>query len=107
VIAASCVGFAIDCETILKGGLAVLMGFILFVGSPLLLLSAVFGRRMGYLVLAVSFFGWMMILSTAWLTGFVISQGIPTPTNLGPRGAALDFSVIGRRRSLGRVPGRY
>jgi hypothetical protein len=87
VIATSCVGFVIDCETILKGGLAVLMGFVIFVGSPLLLLSAVFGRRMGYLVLAVSFFGWMIVMSTIWLTGFVISQGVPTPTNLGPRGA--------------------
>ena len=83
----TCIGFTIHCETLLKGGFATIMAFILFVGSPLLLLSAVFGRRMGYLVLAVSFFAWMIILSTTWLTGFVISQGLDTPVNLGPRGA--------------------
>jgi hypothetical protein len=84
--AGSCIGFQIECETLLKGGLAVIMGFVLFVGSPLLLLSAVFGRRMGYLVLAVSFFSWLMILSAIWTFGFW-SQGPSTPVNLGPRGA--------------------
>jgi hypothetical protein len=83
--AGSCVGFEIDCETIIKGGLAVLTAFVLFAGSVLLILSAVFGRWMGYLVLAVSFFGWMMILSSVWTFGFY-SQGPETPVNLGPRG---------------------
>lgn len=87
MIAQSCVGFEIPCETLLKGGLTTIMAFVLFVGSVLLMLSFVFGRRMGYLVLAVSFFGWMIILSVTWLTGFVISQGLDTPVNLGPRGA--------------------
>jgi hypothetical protein len=86
MLAQTCIGFDIPCETMLKGGGVVIMGFILFVGSVLLVLSAVFGRRMGYLVLAVGFFGWMIILSTTWLTGFLISQGPTTPTNLGPRG---------------------
>jgi hypothetical protein len=86
MLAQSCIGFEIPCETLLKGGLATVMGFILFVGSPLLLLAAVFGRWMGYLVLAVSFFGWMLILSVVWLTGFFVSQGFDTPVNLGPRG---------------------
>jgi hypothetical protein len=86
VIAQSCVGFEIPCETLLKGGLATIMGFVLFVGSVLLMLSFVFGRRMGYLVLAVSFFGWMILLSAIWTFGFY-SQGIETPVNLGPRGA--------------------
>ena len=82
----SCVGFAIHCETLLKGGLATVVAFVLFVGSPLLILSSVFGRRMGYLVLAVSFFSWMMILAAIWTFGFY-SQGPSTPVNLGPRGA--------------------
>jgi hypothetical protein len=86
-------GFEIPCETLLKGGGAVLMGFVLFVGSVLLVLSAVFGRRMGYLVLAVAFFGWMIILSTIWLTGFFISQGLDTPVNLGPRGTEPTWVV--------------
>jgi hypothetical protein len=86
VIAQSCIGFEIPCETLLKGGLTTIMAFILFVGSVLLMLSFVFGRRMGYLVLAVSFFGWMILLSAIWTFGFY-SQGIETPVNLGPRGA--------------------
>ena len=90
----SCIGFAIHCETLLKGGLTTVMGFILFVGSPLLLLAAVFGRRMGYLVLAVSFFGWMLILSAIWTFGFY-SQGPDTPVDLGPRGAEPTWVVEG------------
>ena len=86
MLADSCLGFQIACETMLKGGLAVIMAFVLFVGSVLIVLSAVFGRRMGYLVLAVSFFGWMIILSSLWTFGF-FSQGLDTPVNLGPRGA--------------------
>jgi hypothetical protein len=81
----SCIGFDIDCETMLKGGFAVITAFVLFIGSVLLLLSAVFGRRIGYLVLAVSFFGWMILLSSLWTFGFY-SQGLETPVNLGPRG---------------------
>lgn len=87
MIAQSCLGFSIECGTIVKGSLAVITAFVLFLGSVLLLLSAVFGRRMGYLVLAVSFFSWMIILSTIWLTGLFISQGPTTVKNLGPRGA--------------------
>ena len=86
MLAQSCLGFEIGCETLLKGGLAVGMAFVLFVGSVLIVLAAVFGRRMGYLVLAVSFFGWMILLSSLWTFGFY-SQGLDTPVNLGPRGA--------------------
>lgn len=100
MLADSCLGFQIGCETILKGSLAVAMGFVLFVGSVLVMLSAVFGRRMGYLVLAVSFFGWVMILSTIWLTGFFISQGPDTPVNLGPRGTEPAWVV----ESIGTNP---
>jgi hypothetical protein len=77
---------------LLKGGGVVIMGFVLFVGSVLLVLSAVFGRRMGYLVLAVSFFGWMIILSAVWTFGFY-SQGFDTPVNLGPRGTEPSWVV--------------
>ncbi|HEX5901798.1 MAG TPA: hypothetical protein VF028_01580 [Actinomycetota bacterium] len=85
MLAQSCLAFEISCETILKGGLTVVIAFVLFVGSVLLVLAAVFGRRMGYLVLAVGFFGWMIILSALWTFGFY-SQGPETPVNLGPRG---------------------
>ncbi|HEY7755593.1 MAG TPA: hypothetical protein VID69_05130 [Actinomycetota bacterium] len=92
MLAQTCVGFEISCETLLKGGLTTIMGFVLFVGSVLLLLAAVFGRRMGYLVLAVGFFGWMMLLSALWTFGFY-SQGPDTPVNLGPRGAEPTWVV--------------
>ncbi len=100
MIGASCVGFAIDCGTIVKGSLTVIMAFVLFLGSVLLLLSAVFGRKMGYLVLAVSFFSWMIILSTIWLTGFFISQGPTTVKNLGPRGTEPGWVI----ESAGSAP---
>jgi len=86
MLAQGCLGFEIGCETMLKGGLTVVMAFVLFVGSVLIVLAAVFGRRMGYLVLAVSFFGWMILLSSLWTFGFY-AQGLDTPVNLGPRGA--------------------
>jgi hypothetical protein len=82
MVGVSCFGFEIGCETLIKGGLAVIMAFVLFVGSVLIVLAAMFGRRMGYLVLAVAFFGWMIILSSLWTFGF-FSQGLDTPVNLG------------------------
>jgi hypothetical protein len=83
---ATCLAFHVPCQTLLEGGLGVVMGFVLFIGSVLLMLSAVFGRRMAYLVLAVCFFGWLIILSSLWTFGFW-SQGPATPVDLGPRGA--------------------
>lgn len=94
MLAQTCIGFEISCETLLKGGLATVMGFVLFIGSVLLMLSFVFGRWMGYLVLAVSFFGWMIILSAVWTFGFY-SQGADTPVNLGPRGMEPTWVVEG------------
>jgi len=81
----SCLTFAVDCQVLWKGAGVTIAGFILFVGSVYVLLAAVFGRWMGYLVVAVAFFGWMTIMSSLWLFGFW-SQGPSTPTNLGPRG---------------------
>ena len=76
-----CLFFDIDCGTLTKGVLAVITAFVLFVGSIYVLLSAVFGRRLGYLVLSVSFFAWMILFSGLWTFG---APG--TPRNLGPRG---------------------
>ena len=81
----SCLTFTVDCGVMFKGVGVVLAGFILFVGSVYMLLTAVFGRYMAYLVVAVAFFGWMTIQSGIWLFGFW-SQGPETKTNLGPRG---------------------
>jgi hypothetical protein len=72
-----------------KGLAVTLCAFILFVGSIYVLLAAVFGLRMGYLVLAVSFFAWMIIMSALWTFG---APG--TLRNLGPRGYEPHWQVF-------------
>ncbi|MEX0833717.1 MAG: hypothetical protein WD276_07610 [Actinomycetota bacterium] len=76
-----------------KGAATIAMAFVLFVGSVYVILAAVFGRRMGYLVLATCFFSWMLLLSALWAFGFW-SQGPETPTNLGPRGTEPHWQPI-------------
>ena len=83
--AASCLGFAIECDTLWKGLGVTIAGVILFIGSVYILLAAVFGRWMGYVVLMIGLSGWMILQSALWLFGFW-SQGPDTKTNLGPRG---------------------
>jgi hypothetical protein len=100
----SCLFWAIECGTLLKGGGVAVMAFILFVGSVYLLLSAVFGRVMGYLVMMVAFAGWMLMFSALWLFGFW-SQGTETPTNLGPRGAEPAWVVL--QGGLGAAAEQY
>jgi hypothetical protein len=90
--APSCLSFAVDCGTLAKGAGVMIAAFVLFVGSVWVLLAAVFGRYLGYLVLAVAFFGWMIIQSALWLFGFW-AQGPDTPTNLGPRGSEAAWVV--------------
>ncbi|HSL12445.1 MAG TPA: hypothetical protein VLA82_14135 [Actinomycetota bacterium] len=91
--AASCLGFAIDCDTLWKGLGVTIAGIILFIGSVYILLAAIFGRWMGYLVLMIGLSGWMILQSALWLFGFW-SQGVETPTNLGPRGAEPAWLVL-------------
>jgi hypothetical protein len=91
--AASCLGFAIDCDTLWKGLGVTIAGIILFIGSVYVLLAAIFGRWMGYLVLMIGLSGWMILQSALWLFGFW-SQGLDTPTNLGPRGAEPAWLVL-------------
>lgn len=64
--------------------------FVLFGGSVWLLLAAVFGVRMGYLVTATSIFGFMIILSAIWTFG---APG--TPAYLGPKGELPHWVAIG------------
>jgi len=82
----SCLGFAIECDTLWKGAGVTIVGFGLFIFSVYVMLTAIFGRWLGFLVLMVSFSGWMVLQSALWLFGFW-SQGLETPTNLGPRGS--------------------
>jgi hypothetical protein len=100
----TCLGFGVDCGTLAKGAGVVLMAFILFVGSVYLILTAVLGRWMGYLVVMVAFSGWMILLSALWAFGF-FSQGPDTPVNLGPRGA--EPSWIPLLASTGETSDQY
>ena len=68
-------------RTNIEGTLVVVIAMILFAGSTYLLLSAVFGLRMAYLVAATGFFGFMLILAALWAFG---APG--TPAFLGPKG---------------------
>lgn len=90
---ATCLGFGVDCDVLWKGIGVFVAGSILFIGSVYVVLAAVFGRWMGYLVLMVSFTGWMILLSSLWLFGYW-AQGSETPTNLGPRGSEPAWTVI-------------
>ena len=91
--APSCLGFAIECDTLWKGALTAVMGGVIFIGCIWVLLAAVFGRRMGYLVLMTVLSGWLILLSASWLFGFW-AQGVETPTNLGPRGSDPAWVVV-------------
>ncbi len=75
--------------TFVKGILVIVCAMILFVGSVYLLTAAVFGLRMGYLVIAVSFFAWMIIFSSLWAFG---APG--TLKNVGPRGTEAHWQVF-------------
>lgn len=59
--------------------LAVPLGILIFLGLPYLLLRSNLGTRRGYLVMATSTFGFMIILSLFWAFG---APG--TPANTGP-----------------------
>jgi len=72
---------AID-RIFVEGVLAVVASILLFGGSAYVLLSAVFGPRMGYLVAATGFFAFFVILAAIWAFG---APG--TPPFLGPKGS--------------------
>jgi len=84
-----------------KGVAVTVCALILFVGSIYVLLAAVFGLRMAYLVTAVSFFGWMIIFSLIWLFGSPFS----TPPDQGPRGYEPHWQVFAA--GTGSVPSAF
>jgi hypothetical protein len=80
-----------------KGIIVTICAFLLFVGSVYIFLAAIYGRRMGYFVLMVGFFGWMIVLSTLWVVGsgpLKVSGESATLPNLGPRGTEPHWRVI-------------
>lgn len=70
----------------IKGILVVAVGFLLLPGSVIVLLASNFGALKGYLIGAVSFFGFLAILSFIW------AFGLPgTPPLTGPKGTLPSF----------------
>ena len=80
--------------TFAKGILAVVAAVILFVGTVYAILAAIFGLRMAYLVLAVSFFGWMILYSTIWVFQPTILGVKNVLPNQGPRGTEPHWHVF-------------
>lgn len=83
----------------IEGVLVVVAGFVVFAGSVWLLLSAIFGVRMGYLMTATGFFGFLLILSALWTFGAPIPGG-QVPANLGPRGPLPHWVPVGAGAQL-------
>jgi hypothetical protein len=79
-----------------EGALTIVAAFVLFVGSVFVLLSALFGPRMGYLVTATALFGFMVILSVIWVFGVPGS----TPPFRGPKGEAPRWVVAAQGPTL-------
>ena len=86
-----------------EGALAVVAAGILFFGSIFMLLAALFGPRMGYLVTATGMFSFLLILSALWAFGApcpgpCAPAGIPA--NLGPRGELPGWVVVAQGPTL-------
>jgi hypothetical protein len=82
-------------QTFFEGVGVVVAALLLFAGSVFMLLAAVFGPRMGYLVAATGFFAFMLILSALWAFG---APG--TPRYLGPKGELPHWEVAGAGTDL-------
>jgi len=80
--------------TFAKGITAVIASVILFVGSVYVILAAIFGLRMAYLVVAVSFFGWMILFSTIWVFQPTIFGVANVKPDQGPRGTEAHWQVF-------------
>jgi hypothetical protein len=75
----------------LKGLLLFATGFIFLPGSVYVLLAANFGALKGYLIAAVAFFGFLVMLSATW------AFGLPGTTALtGPKGTEPAFKEFTR-----------
>jgi hypothetical protein len=82
-------------RTNIEGTLVVVMAVVLFCGSVYLLLAAIFGGRMGYLIAATGLFAFMIILSAIWAFG---APG--TPKFLGPKGKLPAWVAVGEGLTL-------
>lgn len=58
--------FALNFEPFLSGVLAVVIGFIVWMGSVYLLLATNLGARLGFLAALAGLFGWMALMGAIW-----------------------------------------
>jgi hypothetical protein len=79
----------------IKGVLALILAGAVFIGSVWLLLALILGPRMGYLVMATSLFGIMVILSGMWTANSLGPKGPETTWH--PAGAGSDLSEVSAR----------
>ena len=84
----------------LEGYLVVISALVLFVGSVYLLLSAIFGLRMGYLITATGFFGFWVLLAVLWTFGSWAFGAPGTLPNLGPRGELPTWTAVAQGTDL-------
>ena len=70
----------------MKPAIGVIIGFLLLPGSVIVLLASNFGALKGYLIGAISFFGFLFMLALIW------TFGVPgTPALTGPVGPMPTF----------------
>ena len=60
----------------MKPAIGVIIGFLLLPGSVIVLLASNFGALKGYLIGAISFFGFLFMLTVIWTFGV---PGTPAP----------------------------
>ena len=75
----------------MTGAIAVLLGFIFLPGSVIMLLSSNFGLRKGYLIGAISFFGFLFMLSLIWTFGVPGTVALTGP--VGPTPTFKEFTT--------------
>src|SRR4051812_21553041 len=75
----------------MRAVIAVLLGLILLPGSVIMLLSSNFGLRKGYLIGAISFFGFLFMLSLIWTFGVPGTVALTGP--VGPTPTFKEFTT--------------
>ena len=78
-MSAATLAFELTWDPAIRGILVVALGFTVLMGSTYLLLTTNVGSRLGFLIAAAGFWGWMMIMGLTWWI-YGIGYVGPTPT---------------------------
>lgn len=74
---ATTLALTITWDPTIRGILVVLVSFLVLCGSAYLLLSTNVGSRLGFLIAAAGFWGWMTIMGAAWWVYGIGLEGAP------------------------------